>query len=382
MNKDQCICEFCNSSISRKRDLKKHQNTEKCKRVKNKKDLENKQITTTDIKEIKGDATNTINGNENKMVVNNTINKNKTTNILKFSPDFSKEHMRELIKLITPAVIMEEYGLTKIYEENVARNDKGEYGIYNTNKSNPIFNFIDKDGNLKRKEGIFITKNFSECIEDAVNVGLKTVKHIVVDLTDYKVIHDNVKNLEKDIKHLGKLLYVESLDLNIDNYNKEKIKEELDHPDLIKLKNELEKVKNRILEEDEIGFGDLSMKNVDTKRTYKDNEKRLMIIEINGIELEDKKFSTPKEEEENYKNRVIEQKQVIFKIDKDRKILFLEKKIRDFKPKWYMKKRLEKELNEQIKNQKNNKKSRIERDGKDRRDALEEICEDNIKFFD
>src|SRR5271170_5735967 len=217
MNKDQCICEFCNSSISRKRDLKKHQNTEKCKRVKNKKDLENKQITTTDIKEIKGDATNTINGNENKMVVNNTINKNKTTNILKFSPDFSKEHMRELIKLITPAVIMEEYGLTKIYEENVARNDKGEYGIYNTNKSNPIFNFIDKDGNLKRKEGIFITKNFSECIEDAVNVGLKTVKHIVVDLTDYKVIHDNVKNLEKDIKHLGKLLYVESLDLNIDN---------------------------------------------------------------------------------------------------------------------------------------------------------------------
>ena len=344
MNKDQCICEFCNSSISRKRDLKKHQNTEKCKRVKNKKDLENKQITTTDIKEIKGDATNTINGNENKMVVNNTINKNKTTNILKFSPDFSKEHMRELIKLITPAVIMEEYGLTKIYEENVARNDKGEYGIYNTNKSNPIFNFIDKDGNLKRKEGIFITKNFSECIEDAVNVGLKTVKHIVVDLTDYKVIHDNVKNLEKDIKHLGKLLYVESLDLNIDNYNKEKIKEELDHPDLIKLKNELEKVKNRILEEDEIGFGDLSMKNVDTKRTYKDNEKRLMIIEINGIELEDKKFSTPKEEEENYKNRVIEQKQVIFKIDKDRKILFLEKKIRDFKPKWYMKKRLEKRI--------------------------------------
>src|SRR5277367_5636872 len=180
MSKKEFTCEWCNITMSRKWDLERHQTTKKCEKAKKKK-MELKQIIMTDskIKEIKGDLINNINnGNENN--ITNNINKN-ITNILKFSPDLSIENMKRIAKLITPEILMDEFGLVKLYEKQIARNELGEYGMVNSNKRNPLFNYKDKDGNICRKNATYIMEDFDEYTESEINKNLKTVKKLVKD---------------------------------------------------------------------------------------------------------------------------------------------------------------------------------------------------------
>jgi hypothetical protein len=152
--------------------------------------------------------------NEN-MNNNNSINNsfNTINNILVFSPNLSREKIQEICdNKITPETLMKEHGLADVYVDNVARNKDSEYGIVNTNKREPVLNYKDEKGEIRRDIGAMeLTRNFRECAEIPINKHLKTVKKKVKDLMDYSVIEENVKNKDKLVKDISKKLHIDNV---------------------------------------------------------------------------------------------------------------------------------------------------------------------------
>jgi len=370
MSRKPHICEWCNSTLSNKWNLDQHQKTPKCiKKQDEKKQDEKKQITNIITGENKIDDQVSIIGNQN----NTTINKNNINNNIKFSIDLSDEHMKKIAQLITEDILMKETGLSDFYEKHVARNERGELGMINTNKKEPMFNYKDIDGNMMRNNGIYMTKNFDKHTEFLIKLKLKIIKKFVVDLIDYKEIYDNIKNNKKMVKTLGESLYSGTVVITKKDPDGDEI---LDDPGLTELKNELEDLKQSSFKKEYIfvDFDNIKMENVNKTKKYPNHVKRKMKISINDKELEEK-ISTFQDERDDYERRVIEQKKVIFDIEKKRKIKIKEKQIRDYNPKWYMKKRLNIEMKEQIKNQKKIKKENTDIENQSLLYAKEEMYE-------
>jgi len=245
--------------------------------------------------------------------------------------------------------------------------------MINTNKKEPMFNYKDIDGNMMRNNGIYMTKNFDKHTEFLIKLKLKIIKKFVVDLIDYKEIYDNIKNNKKMVKTLGESLYSGTVVITKKDPDGDEI---LDDPGLTELKNELEDLKQSSFKKEYIfvDFDNIKMENVNKTKKYPNHVKRKMKISINDKELEEK-ISTFQDERDDYERRVIEQKKVIFDIEKKRKIKIKEKQIRDYNPKWYMKKRLNIEMKEQIKNQKKIKKENTDIENQSLLYAKEEMYE-------
>lgn len=387
MSKKEHICEWCFSCLSTKWSLERHQLTAKCMKSRGEKIQNTKIINNINpilrATENKGEIIYPIvNGDENKVI--STINKNNIVNILKFSPDLSRENIKKIVKLINPKTIMNENGIAEFYEKYIARNENGECGMITINKSSEIFFFLDENKNLCQKTGKFITKCFNEYAEDEIKINLKLVKEIVVDPIDYGEICKNIRNKVKLRKDIGELMYIGDPDFQAIKKN-ENIVEKEDHPELIKLKDEREKL--RIIRE-QLKYGTfdkntievkdidekLIMKNIDKTKKYSKNEKRYMKIWINGKRIDDV-FSTPDIERNNYIELVRTQIMNNNKIDNKYEIRELNKKIRDFNYKWYMEKRINMEMKEEIKNEKLKKKKERDSDEEVRKLNLREMYE-------
>lgn len=369
MDKKEYKCEKCDSILTTKWNLDRHQKNSICL----KKMEEKLQITkiVSNIKPIltapenKGDIIFPVtNGNSNN--ITSTINKNNITNILKFSPDFSKENIKKIVKLINEETILNKNGLSEFFEKYIARNKDGECGIISINKSSDTFFFLDEKKEIHQKSAKFITKYFDIYAEDEINSRLKRVKEIVVSLIDYGEILKNIRNKEKLKKDIRYLMCITNPDFQIVKI--EDVIEKEDHPDLIELKKEQKKLriernqfetgtfdKNTIEIDDEDIDNKLVMKNVDGKKNYKATTERNMKIWINKKRI-DNVCSTPDIERKKYIELVRTQEMNNRKINNRYKIREVNKKIRDFNFKWYMEKRMNMELKEEIKQDKKEKK--------------------------
>ena len=316
-----CKCEFCHAILSKPANLKRHQKTtKKCLEIQNAnvniKLLENVGNNT----EIKINSHNTNNINTN--ITNNVKNIN---NIIVFKPDFSKKHILEVISHINADMLKEKNGLSNLYVNKIAKNDKGEYGIVNTNKKNPIFYYLDNDGTIKiDTDGTQITKRFLVLSESAITDFLVDIKQEVKNETDYSEIEENSKNPKHFIKNLSNDLYINNI-VSKSNQNPNLWNEEDENPELFALKNELKILKNKKLKLDEIelDFDELNIAEADIDSIIKEKQKI------------------------QYK----------FDRDKEKSIKKIEKKIDKFDPKWYTEKRQQNERKEKTKNKIISKKS-------------------------
>jgi len=176
--------------------------------------LENENKKLKEMKDNKVNAITTpanINNNAGRDI--NNINNTQINNILAFTPDLSKPHLDEICKQITPALLMDQYGLTKLFVNEVARNERGGYGIINSNKKNPVLQYQNEKGELKKDYGGFeVTKNFRECAKIPIIESLKSVKSKGADLTDFSMIEENATNENKFVKNVAIKLHKDYVD--------------------------------------------------------------------------------------------------------------------------------------------------------------------------
>jgi hypothetical protein len=218
----------------------------------------------------------------------NNINNTQINNILAFTPDLSKPHLDEICKQITPALLMDQYGLTKLFVNEVARNERGGYGIINSNKKNPVLQYQNEKGELKKDYGGFeVTKNFRECAKIPIIESLKSVKSKVADLTDFSMIEENATNENKFVKNVAIKLHKDNVDdellkiqENKGEYKKEKIGEEkVDTPAIRRMKAQLEILKRTTFNSDiKVNMNKFYVEDVDRKTEYDDDEEHFIWI--------------------------------------------------------------------------------------------------------
>jgi len=338
-----CKCPFCNSIISRTWDLKRHQQTNRCLKIQS--DLNKLKINEIESKSIvsltNNGNTNTNNGNNNT-ITNKIIN---ITNILQFSPDFSRENIAKAVEKITSDVLKKETGLADIYIDNIAKNENGEYGIVNTNKKNPSFHFRKKDGSIgKDSSGEMITKRFTHMSKEKIDDSLKEVKKNVNEI-DYAQIEENVKNPNRFIKNVSDGLHIDKVKSN--NDNDELWDEKDEDPRILELEKEIKVMKSKKLKLDEIelDFDELNISEADIDSIIKEKQK----IQYN------------------------------FDREKEKNIKKIEKKIDILDPKWYTEKRQQNERKEKTKNKiiskKSNENAKIEYKDMDEGGILKYILE-------
>lgn len=424
MAKDSYECEYCENTLSSKQALEKHQiNTKKCveiqkklgddgkkrvqilffqnKEIKNnivqlkedfntsldslklehmkqieelkEKNKELEQWKEDTIKELKDDRVKTFDilvksktKNEN-MNNNNSINNsfNTINNILVFSPNLSREKIQEICdNKITPETLMKEHGLADVYVDNVARNKDSEYGIVNTNKREPVLNYKDEKGEIRRDIGAMeLTRNFRECAEIPINKHLKAVKKKVKDLMDYSVIEENVKNKDKLVKDISKKLHIDNVKKELlilkekkeGKYIEEK-KEIKENKEIKQLEEQLEELKNKKfpLDDIEISLDDFKVENYDKKAIYEDDQEHyIMVKDLSGKKK--RVLSTYNKEKDSYieEKKKLKQEKQIYK--NSMKISELKEKIYKLTTDWYTKKREREQRKEEIKNQKKEK---------------------------
>lgn len=304
--------------------------------------------------------------NEN-MNNNNSINNsfNTINNILVFSPNLSREKIQEICdNKITPETLMKEHGLADVYVDNVARNKDSEYGIVNTNKREPVLNYKDEKGEIRRDIGAMeLTRNFRECAEIPINKHLKAVKKKVKDLMDYSVIEENVKNKDKLVKDISKKLHIDNVKKELlilkekkeGKYIEEK-KEIKENKEIKQLEEQLEELKNKKfpLDDIEISLDDFKVENYDKKEIYEDDQEHyIMVKDLSGKKK--RVLSTYNKEKDSYieEKKKLKQEKQIYK--NSMKISELKEKIYKLTTDWYTKKREREQRKEEIKNQKKEK---------------------------
>ena len=275
-----CKCPFCNSIISRTWDLKRHQQTNRCLKIQS--DLNKLKVNEIESKSIVSltNSGNTNNGNingNNNTITNKIIN---ITNILQFSPDFSRENIAKAVEKITSDVLKKETGLADIYIDNIAKNENGEYGIVNTNKKNPSFHFRKKDGSIgKDSSGEMITKRFTNMSKEKIDDSLKEVKKNVNEI-DYAQIEENAKNPNRFIKNVSDGLHIDKVKNN--NDNDELWDEKDEDPRILELEKEIKIMKSKKLTYNEIklDLDELGLEEDDIDGIEKEKMKELNKFEI------------------------------------------------------------------------------------------------------
>ena len=141
------------------------------------------------------------------------LNNYKTINsIIKYCPNVSNEYIIEVSKLITPDLLKNENGLSDLYVNKIARNEKGEYGIINIDN---VFYFKIIDGRiLNDLRGEIIFQKFFYYSNSYINNCLNIIKKDT-DLIIYTKIENNSKNNDIFLRKV-------TLKLNIDYIKNEK----------------------------------------------------------------------------------------------------------------------------------------------------------------
>ena len=309
------------------------------------------------------DLASKMNGNTENSNNNNSFN--TINNILVFSPNLSREKIQEICdNKITPETLMKEHGLADVYVDNVARNKDSEYGIVNTNKREPVLNYKDEKGEIRRDIGAMeLTRNFRECAEIPINKHLKAVKKKVKDLMDYSVIEENVKNKDKLVKDISKKLHIDNVKKELlilkekkeGKYIEEK-KEIKENKEIKQLEDQLEELKSKKfpLDDIEISLDDFKVENYDKKAIYEDDQEHyIMVKDLSGKKK--RVLSTYNKEKDSYieEKKKLKQEKQIYK--NSMKISELKEKIYKLTTDWYTKKREREQRKEEIKNQKKEK---------------------------